>query len=57
MNEAATVTCKLDSGAAAPCTSPHRVNVRKGSHTLTITATDTVGNTGDASKTWKVRKN
>ena len=56
VSEAAAVTCKLDSGAAAPCTSPHRIKVRKGNHTLTITATDTVGNTGDASKSWKVKK-
>ena len=56
VSEAGTVTCKLDSGAAAPCTSPHKLRVSKGRHKLTIAATDAVGNSSDASESWKVKK-
>lgn len=49
------LTCKLDSGAAAPCTSPLQLtNLANGSHTLTIVATDAGGNAGTAVLTWNV---
>ena len=56
LSEPGTTTCKLDSKAAEDCTSPHKVKVKKGKHKLTITAADSFGNIGSASKTWKVKK-
>ncbi len=53
-NETATFTCKIDSGTAAACTSPATFTVTgDGSHTFTVTATDTAGNVGTpATFTW-----
>jgi hypothetical protein len=48
------VTCKLDSGAASPCSSPASFSgLANGSHTLTITAQDSVG-ASSAAATWRV---
>ncbi|MEZ5060246.1 MAG: hypothetical protein R2700_01810 [Solirubrobacterales bacterium] len=42
---AATFTCALDKKAAKPCASPYTLKrVKKGKHTLTITAIDAAGN-------------
>lgn len=42
-----TFTCQLDNGTAAPCTSPFAYSgLAAGPHSLTITATDPVGNVG-----------
>jgi uncharacterized repeat protein (TIGR01451 family) len=52
-----TFSCTLDSGAAAACTSPKSyTGLAAGSHTLTITATDPVGNVSapPASYTWTI---
>ncbi len=38
-------TCKLDTGAAAPCTSPRSITVTPGKHTFSVAATDSVSNT------------
>ena len=47
--------CKLDSGAFAPCISPAGyVGLPDGSHTFTVKATDTAGNTAEDSYTWVV---
>src|SRR5205823_4330470 len=56
-NEAAsTFSCKLDSGAAAACTSPQSYSaLAAGSHTFSVTATDTAGNaSAAASFTWTI---
>jgi hypothetical protein len=39
-----TFECKLDAKAYAPCTSPHKVNVKPGKHTLLVRAADEAGN-------------
>ncbi|OPC84059.1 hypothetical protein B4N89_26810 [Embleya scabrispora] len=52
---AATVTCALDQGEAAPCTSPWRgEGLAVGPHTLRVSATDPADNTGSADAIWKV---
>jgi hypothetical protein len=51
-----TFECKLDSSAAIrPCPSPKSyTGLAKGSHTFQVKAKDAAGNTGSASRTWKV---
>jgi hypothetical protein len=50
-----TTTCKLDSAAAAPCTSPQAyTNLSEGNHTVVVTGTDAAGNSGSATVTWHV---
>src|SRR5882672_3655176 len=53
-----TFSCKLDSGAAADCTSPQSYSaLAAGSHTFTLTATDMVGNaSAPASFTWSITR-
>nr|HEX4317278.1 Ig-like domain-containing protein [Kofleriaceae bacterium] len=52
---AAALTCSLDSGTFAACSSPKTVTgLADGSHTFTVHATDTAGNVGSAAKTWTV---
>src|SRR6478609_7099917 len=47
--------CKLDNGAFAACTSPTTLgSTLDGGHTYTVRATDTAGNTGQASYTWTI---
>ncbi len=56
-NEAgSTFACKLGAGAFAPCTSPKSyVALADGSHTFTVKATDSAGNTGpETSYTWTI---
>jgi hypothetical protein len=49
--------CKLDTGAFAPCTSPHTVKVKKGKHTFQVQAIDQAGNVSSpATDTWKRKK-
>ena len=49
------LTCKLDSGAFAACSSPDTLTgLADGSHTFTVHATDTAGNVGTASFTWLI---
>ena len=53
----ATVSCSLDGVAAGLCTSPTTQNygsLAPGSHTFTVTATDSAGTTSTASYTWAV---
>ena len=51
----ATVTCKVDSGPAGPCTSPFTTApLSDGSHTITVTATDPSHNVGQAVATFIV---
>jgi hypothetical protein len=55
-NSPTTVTCALDSGTAAACTSPYSMtNLSIGSHTVTVSATNIAG-TGSATTTaWTVQ--
>ncbi len=40
-----TFNCKVDTGAAAPCTSPKSITVTPGQHTFSVAATDAALNT------------
>ena len=52
---ATTVTCKLDTGTAAACTSPWSYTaLADGSHTFTLVATDAAGNSTTKTATWAV---
>ena len=52
---AATVKCKLDGGAFAPCSSPATfAGLAAGAHTIAVQATDTHGNTGSATRAFDV---
>jgi hypothetical protein len=53
-----TFACSLDGAPFAPCASPFAARVRRGSHTLSVRATDAVGNTDPtpASFTTKVKR-
>ena len=52
LSEPGTFTCQLD-GAAAPCAESFTVvPASEGSHTLTVTATDLAGNSGDTPATF-----
>ena len=52
---ATTTTCRLDTGVARACSSPTSyAGLVPGSHVLTVVATDAVGNTGSASRSWTV---
>jgi hypothetical protein len=54
--EAVTFTCKVDKKKAAPCVSPLKVKTKRyGKHTITVAATDLVGNVDPtpATYTWK----
>lgn len=54
--ETATFTCALDSRPPVPCTSPFG-KVKRGRHTVVITATDAAGNVSPSSTvTWKVKR-
>lgn len=55
---ASTFECSLDGKDFEPCTSPHKVRVRRGRHSFQVRAIDAVGNV-DASPAewrWRVRK-
>lgn len=49
-----TVTCSFDGAPATPCASPVAVNLPAGPHTFKISATDSVGNTDSATRSWTV---
>ena len=54
---ASTATCRIDSGAtASACTSPYQApaNLSDGSHTLTVTVADSLGNTRTLTNTFTV---
>ena len=55
-DEPVSFTCKLDGKPPKPCTPPTRVTVKRGKHRFTVTGTDAVGNHGQASMNWKVKK-
>ena len=50
-----TFTCKLDGGAAVPCTSPYDVSgLAQGTHAVTVTAVDAANNSTPANYQWLV---
>src|SRR2546428_476491 len=51
-----TFQCKLDAGSYAACSSPQAYAgpLAAGSHTFSVQATDTAGNTGTAGYTWTI---
>jgi hypothetical protein len=51
----ATLECSLDSAAFTPCSSPHVLKLRKGTHTLSVRSRDAAGNV-DASPATVVTK-
>ena len=58
VSEPATANCRLDNddlALAVLCTSPRSyTNLSAGRHTVTVTATDPAGNTGQATADWSV---
>ena len=50
--------CSVDGKAFAPCSSPHKVRVKKGRHTFQVQAIDTASNMDEtpASDSWKRKK-
>jgi hypothetical protein len=51
----ASLECQLDSGAWEPCSSPvSYTSLSDGAHTVTVRATDNVGNSASASHTWTI---
>jgi len=49
--------CRVDDDAFEPCTSPHKVKVKKGRHTFEVQAVDDSGNVGSPeSDRWKRKK-
>ena len=56
--EGSTFECSLDGAPFSPCTSPTQVSVGKGTHTMSVRATDAAGNVDEtpASATWKRKK-
>lgn len=51
----ATVSCRVDTGDAAPCSSPYTTGeLADGEHTVTVTAVDAAGNSGSASASFRV---
>jgi hypothetical protein len=56
VSEESTVQCELDAGGYSPCTSPWQPTnpLGDGSHTFSVSATDSAGNVGIATRTWEV---
>ena len=55
VNEAGTVTCKLDGGAFASCASPATYSsLAPGAHTIVVRAIDGRGNAGSASRSFTI---
>lgn len=53
-----TFACTVDAAVATPCASPFTTQVRKGKHTLAVSATDAAGNLDATAATyaWKVKR-
>jgi Big-like domain-containing protein/hemolysin type calcium-binding protein/putative glycosyl hydrolase len=51
----ASLTCQLDSGGFAPCSSPYAASqLDNGQHSFQVRATDKAGNVGSAARTWRI---
>jgi hypothetical protein len=56
-NEPASFECRLDRQSPAPCSSPQSYRkLKRGRHTVEVTATDPSGNSASATATFKVKK-
>ena len=55
VDESATLTCALDAAPAVACNSPFLGKVKKGKHTVVITATDPLGNAATETVAWTVK--
>jgi hypothetical protein len=54
-SEPASVTCRLDGAAPAPCGSPVSYGgLQEGTHTVEVRAVDQAGNADTASRTWRI---
>ena len=54
-SEVATLECRVDGAAFAPCASPQSVaGLAEGSHTFEVRATDALGHVGSRTYTWRV---
>jgi len=53
-----TFSCKVDANPAVACTSPLRLKLKRGKHTVSVAATDAAGNADATAATysWKVKK-
>jgi hypothetical protein len=55
VDESATLACALDGAPAVACSSPFLGKVKKGKHTVVITATDPLGNVSTETVAWTVK--
>lgn len=56
-DETSTFRCSLDGQAPATCSSPFTGKVKKGKHTVSVTATDAAGNaSAEAEASWTVKR-
>ena len=53
---AAAFECKLDAKAYKPCTSPYKVKVKEGKHTVLVQATDVAGNVEGDPASYKFKR-
>jgi hypothetical protein len=55
VDDGSAATCRIDTGASQPCTSPFSTNLPDGPHTFSVTATDGTGNIGSDAASFTVQ--